>query len=86
MAALASELAVENLKGGYAGTQVLEGLSFCVGAGRKLGILGRNGVGTTTTLAGIMGLADTQGGRVAFGGADITAMPTWRRARAGLGY
>ena len=86
MAPPATDLAVENLKGGYAGTQVLDELSFRVGAGRKLGILGRNGVGKTTTLACIMGLAETQGGRIAFGGADITVMPTWRRARAGLGY
>lgn len=86
MAQPVSDLVVENLRGGYAGTHVLDGLSFSVGAGRKLGILGRNGVGKTTTLACIMGLAETQAGRIAFGGADITAMPTWRRARAGLGY
>jgi branched-chain amino acid transport system ATP-binding protein len=65
---------------------VLEGLSFHVGPGHKLGILGRNGVGKTTTLACIMGLAETQGGGISFGGVDITATPTWRRARAGIGY
>lgn len=86
MAQLATDLAVDDLKGGYAGTQVLDGLSFRVGAGRKLGILGRNGVGKTTTLACIMGLAEAQSGRISFGGVDIMAMPTWRRARAGLGY
>lgn len=86
MAQPASDLAVDDLKGGYAGTQVLDGLSFRVGAGRKLGILGRNGVGKTTTLACIMGLAETRSGRISFGGIDIVAMPTWLRARAGLGY
>jgi branched-chain amino acid transport system ATP-binding protein len=82
----APDLVVERLRGGYAGTQVLEDITFRVGAGQKLGILGRNGVGKTTTLACIMGLAETQGGCIRFGEADITAMPTWRRARAGLGY
>lgn len=86
MARPASDLTVENLQGGYAGTHVLEGLSFHVKAGQKFGILGRNGVGKTTTLACIMGLAEIQSGRITFGSADMTAMPTWRRARAGIGY
>ncbi|MDR3466209.1 MAG: ABC transporter ATP-binding protein [Xanthobacteraceae bacterium] len=82
----AGELRVENLRGGYAGTVVLEGVSFRIGAGGKLGILGRNGVGKTTMFACIMGLAQIHGGRITFGGTDVTALPTWRRARAGLGY
>jgi branched-chain amino acid transport system ATP-binding protein len=82
----AADLAVENLRGGYGGTRVLDGVSFRVEAGSKLGILGRNGVGKTTTLASIMGLVEVTGGRITFGDADITALPTWRRARAGLGY
>ncbi len=86
MARPGADLAVENLRGGYAGTRVLDGVSFRVPAGHKLGILGRNGVGKTTTLACIMGLAETHGGLISFGSSDITAMPTWRRARAGLGY
>jgi branched-chain amino acid transport system ATP-binding protein len=81
-----ADLVVENLRGGYGGTRVLEGLSFRVDAGRKLGILGRNGVGKTTTLASIMGLAEVTSGRITFGNTDITALPTWRRARAGIGY
>jgi branched-chain amino acid transport system ATP-binding protein len=80
------DLVVDNLSGGYAGTHVLDGVSFRVPAGQKLGILGRNGVGKTTTLACIMGLADIQGGRISFGGTDLTALPTWRRSREGLGY
>ena len=86
MAPLASELRVENLQSGYGGTCVVEDLTFSVGPGRKLGILGRNGVGKTTTLASIMGLAQTQDGHIRFGGIEITGLPTWRRARAGLGY
>lgn len=82
----AGELRVENLRGGYAGTLVLDGVSFRIGAGGKLGILGRNGVGKTTVFACIMGLAQIHSGRVTFGGTDITGLPTWRRARAGLGY
>jgi branched-chain amino acid transport system ATP-binding protein len=86
MAPRATDLFVEDLHGGHAGTRVLEGISFHVRPGAKLGILGRNGVGKTTTLACIMGLAETHRGRVRFGDADITATPTWRRARAGIGY
>jgi ABC-type branched-subunit amino acid transport system ATPase component len=79
------ELRVENLRGGYAGTLVLDGVSFCVGAGGKLGILGRNGVGKTTMFACIMGLAQIHSGCVTFGRTDITALPTWRRARRTVG-
>ncbi len=86
MAAPASELVVENLRSGYGGTRVIDGLTFRVERGQKLGILGRNGVGKTTTLASIMGLAEIQGGRIRFGSADLTEISTWRRARAGLGY
>jgi branched-chain amino acid transport system ATP-binding protein len=82
----AGELRVEKLRGGYAGTLVLDGVSFRIGAGGKLGVLGRNGVGKTTMFACIMGLAQIHSGRVTFGETDITALPTWRRARAGLGY
>lgn len=80
------ELRVENLRGGYAGTLVLDGISFRVGAGGKLGVLGRNGVGKTTMFACIMGLAQIHSGRITLGGTDIVTLPTWRRARAGLGY
>lgn len=86
MASPASELVVENLQSGYAGTRVVDGLTFHVERGQKLGILGRNGVGKTTTLASIMGLAELQGGSIRFGGTDLTTISTWRRARAGLGY
>jgi branched-chain amino acid transport system ATP-binding protein len=86
MAQRAADLVVEDLHGGHAGTRVLEGVSFQVRAGAKIGILGRNGVGKTTTLACIMGLAETHRGRISFADTDITAMPTWKRARAGIGY
>lgn len=86
MASPASELVVENLQSGYAGTRVVDGLTFRVERGQKLGILGRNGVGKTTTLASIMGLAELQGGSIRFGDTDLTTISTWRRARAGVGY
>lgn len=86
MAQPMADLVVDNLSGGYAGTHVLDDVSFSVAAGHKLGILGRNGVGKTTTLACIMGLAEIHSGRIAFAGNDITASPTWRRARNGIGY
>ncbi len=79
-------LEVEHLTAGYGDAVVLEDMSLRLDQGESLAILGRNGVGKTTTLACIMGLADIHGGRIAFGDSDLTAMPTWRRSREGLGY
>jgi branched-chain amino acid transport system ATP-binding protein len=86
MALSSCELVVEKLKAGYGETRVLDDVTFRVKPGEKLGILGRNGVGKATTLACIMGLADMHGGQISIGDVDLTGMPTYRRARAGLGY
>lgn len=86
MAPQNSDLFIEKLSGGYASTLVVEDLSLNMAAGEKLGVLGRNGVGKSTLLACIMGLAVAHQGRVIFGDLDITHRPTWQRARAGLGY
>jgi branched-chain amino acid transport system ATP-binding protein len=80
------ELDVNEMSGGYDGARVVEDLSFRVGPGQRLGIIGRNGAGKTTTLACIMGLAPLLSGRISFGGNDIGSLPVYRRARAGIGY
>jgi branched-chain amino acid transport system ATP-binding protein len=80
------ELVLDGVTAGYAGTSVLERVSFSVGEGERVGLIGRNGAGKTTTLAAVMGLAQLLGGRVLLNGADIGRLATYKRARAGLGY
>jgi branched-chain amino acid transport system ATP-binding protein len=65
---------------------VLFGVSIEVHAGECVCLLGRNGVGKTTTMRSIMGLTPPQSGRVAFKGADITGWEPYRVARAGIGF
>ena len=86
MAAAATELSVSRVRAGYGGMCVIEDLSLRVRHSRKLGIIGRNGAGKTTTLAAIMGLVELQSGCVVIDGKDISAVPTYRRARSGIGY
>jgi branched-chain amino acid transport system ATP-binding protein len=80
------ELVLDGVSAGYAGTSVLERVSFSVGEGERVGLIGRNGAGKTTTLAAAMGLAQLLGGRVLLNGTDISRHATYKRARAGLGY
>jgi branched-chain amino acid transport system ATP-binding protein len=78
-------LAVENLVAGYQGSRVLHGISFTVGAGEVVTLLGRNGMGKTTTVRAIMGLVPPAAGRIAFAGADVTGLPPHRIASRGIG-
>jgi branched-chain amino acid transport system ATP-binding protein len=64
---------------------VLHGVSFTVPAGRVTALLGRNGVGKTTTLLATLGLLPA-GGRVSFAGTDLIGLPTHIIARLGIGY
>lgn len=79
-------LTVTDLLAGYDGTRILEEVSFSLSTGERLGVLGRNGMGKTTTLATIMGLTEFQGGDIAVNGQSIRALTTYQRARLGLGY
>jgi len=83
-------LQVENLSAGYGGGRVLVGVSFTVGPGEVVTLLGRNGMGKTTTVRAIMGLLPAAGGqllggRIGFGGAALAGWPPHRIARLGLG-
>jgi branched-chain amino acid transport system ATP-binding protein len=78
-------LTVDNLQAGYGPAQVLFGLSFSVGAGEVVTLLGRNGMGKTTTLSAVMGLLPATGGGAAFDGLKLTGLPPYRIAQAGLG-
>jgi branched-chain amino acid transport system ATP-binding protein len=78
-------LEVDNLQAFYGKSHVLHGVDLRVGQGEIVSLLGRNGVGRSTTAKAIMGLVDCTG-RVVFKGRDIAGQPTYRIAHAGLGY
>jgi branched-chain amino acid transport system ATP-binding protein len=78
-------LSVEDLAAGYGDSQVLFGVDLRIGAGEVLALLGRNGMGKTTTVSAIMGLIPARGGRVAFEGASLAGLPPHRIAQRGLG-
>jgi branched-chain amino acid transport system ATP-binding protein len=80
------ELVLDKVTAGYSGTSVIENISFALKQGERVGLIGRNGAGKTTTLATIMGLAERLSGQIRLNGQDIGRLPTFRRARAGLGY
>ena len=63
-------LAVEELQAGYGPAQVLFDVSFSVGAGEVVTLLGRNGMGKTTTVRTLMGLLPARGGSARFAGED----------------
>jgi branched-chain amino acid transport system ATP-binding protein len=79
-------LEVAGLEAWYGQARVLYGVSLAVGAGECVALVGRNGAGKSTTMKTIMGLMARRRGRVAFRGADISALPPYRIARLGLGW
>jgi branched-chain amino acid transport system ATP-binding protein len=79
-------LVVEEVTAGYGAAVVLEQISFTLGASDSVALLGRNGVGKTTLLTTLMGLTRVTRGRLAWQGRDLAALPTYRRAQAGLGW
>ncbi|SOD98172.1 ABC transporter ATP-binding protein [Caenispirillum bisanense] len=70
---------------GYGDARVLHGVDLSVGEGEIVALLGRNGMGKTTTVKALMGLLPAMAGRIHMGGTDVTALPAHRRARLGLG-
>ncbi|MYZ48047.1 ABC transporter ATP-binding protein [Rhizobiales bacterium L72] len=78
-------LAVEDLRAGYGGSQVLFGISFAVSEGEAVTLLGRNGMGKTTTIGAVMGLVPPTGGSVRIAGRPFQGAPPHRIAQAGLG-
>jgi branched-chain amino acid transport system ATP-binding protein len=78
-------LVVEALAACYGPAQVLFDVSFSLRAGEVVTLLGRNGMGKTTTIATIMGMLPTVAGTVTFAGATLTGLPSFRVAQAGLG-
>lgn len=82
----AASLDVTGLCAGYGPTRILEDVGFCVPAGGRLAILGRNGMGKSTLLATLAGQTRYLGGSARLNDIELTKLDGSERARAGLGY
>jgi branched-chain amino acid transport system ATP-binding protein len=78
-------LAVEKLETAYGLSQVLFGVSFGIAAGQVATLLGRNGMGKTTTVLSIMGVVPSRAGSIRFSGSEIRGLASYRVAQAGIG-
>jgi branched-chain amino acid transport system ATP-binding protein len=78
-------LTVDHLQSAYGPAQVLFDIGFHVGAGEVVTLLGRNGMGKTTTINTLMGLLPACGGSAVFDGLPLIGLPPYRIAQAGLG-
>jgi len=78
-------LTVEGLKTSYGQSQVLFGVDLEVRRGEVVTLLGRNGMGKTTTIRSIMGMTPPQGGRITFEGRELRGLTSFRIAKLGLG-
>ena len=84
-AATASPLVkVEDLHTYYGKSHILNGVSLEVGPGEVVGLLGRNGVGKSTTLKSIIGLVAPSAGRIVYEGRDVAHQPPHKLARLGI--
>jgi branched-chain amino acid transport system ATP-binding protein len=81
-----SLVTVEDIHTYYGKSHILHGVSLTVGKGEVVGLLGRNGVGKSTTLKTIMGLVHPSQGRVLLEGKPVTRLPPHQLARLGIGY
>jgi branched-chain amino acid transport system ATP-binding protein len=77
---------LEEVSGGWGPTTIVEQVSLKVEIGETLAIVGRNGVGKTTLLELIVNRARLTSGAIRLDGVEISALPTHKRARAGIGY
>ena len=78
-------LEIEHLTGGYGDSQVLFDVGLSINAGEVVTLMGRNGMGKTTTISTIMGIIRPTGGRIEFLGRSIAGLPSYRVAKLGLG-
>jgi branched-chain amino acid transport system ATP-binding protein len=78
-------LSVRAIDASYGDSQVLFGMSFEIGAGEVVTLLGRNGMGKTTTVRSIMGILPVRAGEIVFEDQPIHALPSFRIAKAGIG-
>jgi branched-chain amino acid transport system ATP-binding protein len=78
-------LEVADIETCYGQSQVLFGLSLAIQAGEMVSLMGRNGMGKTTTIRSIMGLTPARAGAIRFGGCEVRALPSFRIAQLGIG-
>jgi branched-chain amino acid transport system ATP-binding protein len=78
-------LSVERLAASYGPAQVLFDITFSVGEGEVVTLIGRNGMGKTTTIFALMGLLPPEDGTAMFDGLSLIGLPPFRIAQAGLG-
>lgn len=78
-------LSVEEIHTYYGESHVLQGISLYVDEGEAVALLGRNGVGKTTTISSIIGFAPPRRGRIRVRGEDVTDAPSYRTAQMGVG-
>lgn len=78
-------LSVSRLEAGYGDVQVLFGVDLTIGKGEVVTLLGRNGMGKTTTIRSIFGLLKPRGGSIEVEGVALAGKPAYRVAQAGLG-
>lgn len=79
-------LSITGLNVSYGQSSILRDVHVEVGNSQVVCLMGRNGVGKTTLLKTIMGILKPRQGKIIYDGADITTMPSHKRARAGIGY
>ena len=79
-------LSLKNVDSYYGESRVIENLSFEVEKGGIVGLIGRNGVGKSTTLKSIMGIVKTPKGEIIFDGENIIKKPVYERVKLGIGY
>lgn len=79
-------LSAQQLVKSYSGRRVVDDVSIEVEAGEIIGLLGRNGAGKTTTFRMIIGMITPEAGRVVFQNQEVTALPMYKHALAGMGY
>ena len=77
---------LDNVTAGYGDSVVLEGVSLSMEEGGSLALLGRNGVGKTTLIVTLMGFTRVRSGQLSWRGKDIATVPSYQRARSGLGW
>lgn len=79
-------LEVRNINTLYGRSHILHDLSFQLGKGQSMSLMGRNGMGKTTTLKSILGIVTPRSGHVYFDGEDVSKLPTWKRMRKDIAY
>jgi branched-chain amino acid transport system ATP-binding protein len=82
---MANLLELSNVETSYGLSQVLHGISLAIAAGEMVTLMGRNGMGKTTTVRSITGLTPARAGSIRFGGEEIRTLPSYRVGQLGIG-